>query len=161
MNVYDFSVKSVEGEEISLSNYRGKILLILNSATDCGYTQQYEALQRIYEAYHGVGLEILDFPCNQFGNEAPGSLAEILTFRQEKYGVTFPLFEKVEVNGEHESPLFRYLKAQKRGRNGHDIPWNFTKFLVNPIGEVMARYPAATSLERVKDQIDAMCKIYR
>ncbi|HVI41204.1 MAG TPA: redoxin domain-containing protein, partial [Anaerovoracaceae bacterium] len=112
MSIYDFKAKA-EGRDISLSDYEGKVLLIINSATECGFTPQYEDLQRIYDKYQDKGLEILDFPCNQFGNQAPGTDEEIHTFCSGRFGVTFPIFSKVCVNGENEDPLFAYLKSQK------------------------------------------------
>ncbi len=153
MNIYDFKVKDSEGTEISLSDYAGKVLLIVNTATGCGFTPQYEGLQKLYDTYKKLGFEILDFPCNQFGNQAPGSAEEINSFCTLNYGTTFKRFAKVEVNGKNESPLFAYLKKQKGDFGGSRIKWNFTKFLVNQSGEVVERYAPATKPEMIEADI--------
>lgn len=153
MELYDFKVKCANGEEISLSTYREKVLLIVNTATGCGFTPQYEGLQALYESYQERGLEILDFPCNQFGGQAPGTEEEIVDFCQSRYGVTFPQFAKIEVNGEKEHPLYHYLKTQKGGLFGDNIKWNFTKFLVNRKGEVVGRYAPTTTPEKLEEKI--------
>ena len=140
MSVYDFKVKDAKGVEVDLSEYKGKVLLIVNTATGCGFTPQYEGLQDLYEAYAEKGLEILDFPCNQFGGQAPGPEEEIVDFCQSRYGVTFRQFAKIEVNGEKEAPLYTYLKGEKGGFLGSKIKWNFTKFLVDREGKVVARF---------------------
>ncbi|MBQ8859204.1 MAG: glutathione peroxidase [Clostridia bacterium] len=140
MSVYDFKVKDAKGVEVDLSEYKGKVLLIVNTATGCGFTPQYEGLQDLYEAYAEKGLEILDFPCNQFGGQAPGTEEEIVDFCQSRYGVTFRQFAKIEVNGEKEAPLYTYLKGEKGGFLGSKIKWNFTKFLVDREGKVVARF---------------------
>ena len=137
MNIYDFKVRSAKGEDVSMADYKGKVLLIVNTATGCGFTPQYEGLQKLYDKYKDKGLEILDFPCNQFGHQAPGTEEEIQEFCTLKYKTTFPLFAKVEVNGKNEEPLFRYLKSQEGGFLGDDIKWNFTKFLVSLNGTVI------------------------
>lgn len=145
MNIYDHKVKAQDGSEVALSEYRGKVLLIVNTATGCGFTPQYEGLQDLYEKYREQGFEILDFPCNQFANQAPGSDEEIADFCQSRYGVTFRQFHKINVNGEEQSPLYAYLKSQKNGIGGSNIKWNFTKFLVDRQGRVVERYaPTAT-----------------
>ena len=115
MNIYDFEVKNDEGQMVSLSEFKGKVLLIVNTATGCGFTPQYEGLEKLYREYKDQGFEILDFPCNQFGNQAPGSMSEIKEFCQLSYDTSFPLFEKIEVNGEQEAPLYNFLKSQKGG----------------------------------------------
>lgn len=140
MSIYELSVKDAKGEDVTLSDYAGKVLLIVNTATGCGLTPQYDDLQYLYEKYKDKGLEILDFPCNQFGNQAPGSNEEIASFCSGRYGITFPQFDKVDVNGEKESPLFSWLKKEKGGVAGSKVKWNFTKFLVDSNGEVVARY---------------------
>ena len=145
MNIYDYRVKDSEGKEISLSHYRGKVLLIVNTATGCGFTPQYEGLEALYEKYKEQGFEILDFPCNQFGNQAPGSNAEIVQFCQLRYGTTFKQFAKIDVNGTNEEPLYTYLKSQKGGVIGSKIKWNFTKFLVNAEGAVVERLAPTTT----------------
>ena len=153
MSIYDYKVKDTNGEEISLSAYEGKVLLIVNTATGCGFTPQYEGLQDLYEKYGEQGLEILDFPCNQFGHQAPGSESEIMDFCQVNYGVTFKQFAKVEVNGTNEIPLYTYLKEQKGGVMGKKIKWNFTKFLVDREGNVIGRFAPTVKPEELEDKI--------
>lgn len=140
MSIYDYAVKDKEGKDVSLSNYKGKVLLIVNTATGCGFTPQFEGLQDLYEKYQKKGFEILDFPCNQFGNQAPGSDEEITDFCNSRYGITFTQFAKIEVNGDGEDPLYTYLKSQKGGVMGNKIKWNFTKFLVDRDGNVVERF---------------------
>ena len=140
MSIYDYAVKDKEGKDVSLSNYKGKVLLIVNTATGCGFTPQFEGLQDLYEKYQDKGFEILDFPCNQFGNQAPGSDEEITDFCNSRYGITFTQFAKIEVNGAGEDPLYTYLKSQKGGVMGSKIKWNFTKFLVDRDGNVVERF---------------------
>ena len=153
MSIYDFKVKAQDGSEVALTDYKGKVLLIVNTATGCGFTPQYEGLQDLYEKYHDRGLEILDFPCNQFGNQAPGSDEEITDFCQSRYGVTFPQFKKIEVNGENEEPLYTFLKSQKKGIMGDRIKWNFTKFLVDRNGNVVERFASAVTPEKIDQKI--------
>jgi len=153
MKIYDFKVRSAKGEEVSMADYKGKVLLIVNTATGCGFTPQYEGLQKLYDKYKDKGLEILDFPCNQFGHQAPGTEEEIQEFCTLKYKTTFPLFAKVEVNGKNEEPLFRYLKSQEGGFLGDDIKWNFTKFLVSRDGTVVDRFAPITKPESIEDKI--------
>lgn len=140
MTIYDLTVKDTKGNEIPLSNYKGKVLLIINTATKCGFTPQYKDLQELYIKYKENGFEILDFPCNQFGSQAPGTGKEIAQFCTGRFGVTFKQFAKIEVNGEHESSLYTWLKAQKSGIGSGNIKWNFTKFLIDRSGKVVARY---------------------
>ena len=140
MSIYDYNVKTMEGQEKSLNEYKGKVLLIVNTATGCGFTPQYEGLENLHEKYKEQGFEILDFPCNQFANQAPGSNDEIHSFCTLQYGTTFPQFAKIDVNGANESPLYTYLKKQKNGVFGGKIKWNFTKFLIDRNGNVVARY---------------------
>lgn len=176
-NVYDFIVKNRKGEEVSLKEYEGKVLLIVNTATRCGFTPQYEELEALYKAYREQGLEILDFPCNQFGNQAPGTEEEIHEFCQLNYGTEFPQFKKIEVNGENELPLYTFLKKEK-GFAGFDlahpigkildemlskadpdyaasssIKWNFTKFLVDRKGNVVARFEPTAPIADVENAI--------
>lgn len=139
MKIYDYEVMDMQGNMRKLSEYEGKVLMIVNTATGCGFTPQYEGLQDLYEKYKEQGLEILDFPCNQFGNQAPGSDEEIVDFCNSRYGITFEQFHKIEVNGENEAPLYTYLKEQKGGVMGKNIKWNFTKFLVDRKGNVVYR----------------------
>lgn len=153
MSIYDFKVKNAEGEMIAMENYRGKLLLIVNTATHCGFTPQYEALQTLYEKYQSQGFEILDFPCNQFANQAPESESEIQSFCSLKYKTTFPLFAKVEVNGKNEEPLFSYLKKHSKSFLNSDIKWNFTKFLVSREGKVIDRYAPMTKPEKIEKDI--------
>ena len=153
MTIYDFKVRSAKGEEVSMADYKGKVLLIVNTATGCGFTPQYEGLQKLYDKYKDKGLEILDFPCNQFGHQAPGTEEEIQEFCTLKYKTTFPLFAKVDVTGKNEEPLFRYLKSQEGGFLGDDIKWNFTKFLVTRDGRVVGRYAPITKPENIEGDI--------
>lgn len=153
MNIYDFKVCGAKGVEVPMSDFKGKVLLIVNTATGCGFTPQYEGLQTLYDKYRDKGLEILDFPCNQFGNQAPGSEDEIQEFCTLKYNTTFPRFAKVEVNGKDADPLFVFLKTQKGGFLGDDIKWNFTKFLVSRDGEVVERYAPVTKPESIEGDI--------
>jgi glutathione peroxidase len=180
MNVYDFTVKDRAGKEVSLSEYKGKVLLVVNTATRCGFTPQYEELEAIYEKLSSKGLEILDFPCNQFKEQAPESNDEIHAFCTAKFGTKFPQFAKLEVNGEHADPLYNYLKQQK-GFAGFDmahpiapalvdilgkdepdyeknpsIKWNFTKFLIDRKGNVVARFEPTHDLADVTRQIEAL-----
>lgn len=153
MNIYDISVKGTKGNEVPLSEYRGKVLLIVNTATGCGFTPQYKGLQTLYDKYSSQGFEVLDFPCNQFANQAPGSIDEINSFCAINYGTTFPRFAKIDVNGENEAPLFTYLKAQKGGKLGSKIKWNFTKFLVDREGLVVKRYAPTDKPEKLEKDI--------
>ena len=140
MSFYDYTVKGRAGEDVSLSDYKGKVLLVVNTATGCGFTPQYEGLQKLYDAYQGKGFEVLDFPCNQFAGQAPGTIEEIQSFCTLNYGTTFPRFAKIDVNGRNASPLFAYLKKEKKGALGATIQWNFTKFLIDRDGNVVKRY---------------------
>ena len=153
MSIYDYAVKAQDGSEVSLADYQGKVLLIVNTATGCGFTPQYEGLQDLYEKYQVQGVEILDFPCNQFGHQAPGSDEEITDFCQSRYGVTFRQFKKIEVNGAAEEPLYTFLKSQKKGVMGDNIKWNFTKFLVDREGNVVARFAPTVTPEKIDEQI--------
>jgi glutathione peroxidase len=140
-SVYEFSAKDIEGKEQSLSSFRDKVLLIVNVASKCGYTPQYAGLEALYEKYKDRGLEVIGFPCNQFGGQEPGSEQEIASFCSLTFGVKFPLFGKIEVNGKGEHPLYRYLKETKPGILGTEaIKWNFTKFLVDRKGQVVERF---------------------
>ncbi len=153
MTIYDLKVLNTKGEEVSLSDYRGKVLLIVNTATGCGFTPQYEGLQKLYDEYQNEGFEILDFPCNQFGNQAPGTDAEIGQFCSLNYHTTFPRFAKVDVNGKNEIPLFAYLKKEKGGMMGSSIKWNFTKFLVDRNGKVVERFAPTVTPEKIESHI--------
>ena len=153
MNIYDFKVRNAKGVEVPMTEYQGKVLLIVNTATGCGFTPQYEGLQNLYDKYKDKGLEILDFPCNQFGHQAPGTEEEIQEFCTLKYKTTFPLFAKIDVNGKNAATLFTYLKNQKGGFLGDDIKWNFTKFLVSRDGKVVERYAPVTKPEKIENDI--------
>ena len=153
MKVYDFKVLNAKGVEVPMRDYQGKVLLIVNTATGCGFTPQYEGLQKLYDKYRDRGLEILDFPCNQFGHQAPGTEEESQEFCTLKYKTTFPLFSKIDVNGKNAAPLFTFLKNQKGGFLGDDIKWNFTKFLVSRDGTVVKRYAPMTTPDKIEKDI--------
>jgi glutathione peroxidase len=144
-SVYSYSAPLLDGRAVSLDEFKGRVLLIVNTASKCGFTPQYEGLERLYRDYKERGFAVLGFPCNQFGAQEPGSPAEIATFCQCSYGVTFPIFAKIEVNGGSAHPLYRYLKGQRPGVFGTErIKWNFTKFLVDRNGRVVNRYAPKT-----------------
>lgn len=153
MSIYDFIVKDAKGNDVSMSDYKGKVLLIVNTATGCGFTPQYDGLEKLYENYRDNGFEILDFPCNQFGNQAPGTEDEIVSFCQMRFGTKFKQFKKIDVNGESEEPLYTFLKSQKKGIGGSKIKWNFTKFLVDRDGNVVGRFGSTTTPERIEAKI--------
>jgi glutathione peroxidase len=178
MNVYDFTVKTRKGEDVPLANYKGKVLLIVNTATGCGFTPQYKELQAIYDAHKADGLEILDFPCNQFADQAPGTDEEIHTFCTGRFGITFPQFAKCDVNGENALPLFQWLtsstrfagfsgpmgmvlsgvvkKMDKDYKNNGNIKWNFTKFLIDREGNLVERIEPTTAMDKVKAKVEAV-----
>lgn len=153
MSIYDFKVKDGNGEEQSMSQFAGKVLLIVNTATGCGFTPQYKGLQKLYNKYQKQGFEVLDFPCNQFGHQAPGANEEINNFCTLRYHTTFHRFAKINVNDKNEEPLFRYLKSEKGGFIGNDIKWNFTKFLISRDGRVVKRYAPITKPEKIEQDI--------
>ena len=154
--IYDYVVKDRKGNDVKLSDYKGKVLLIVNTATGCGFTPQYEGLENLYKKYKSKGFEILDFPCNQFGNQAPGSNDEINEFCTLKYHTTFPRFAKIDVNGKNEEPLYTYLKSQKKGLLSKNIKWNFTKFLVDKEGNVVDRFDSMTTPEKIDSKIEEL-----
>ena len=179
MGIYDFKVKAQDGGEVSLADYKGKVLLIVNTATGCGFTPQYDELQDLYEEHQKDGLEILDFPCNQFANQAPGSDEEIHGFCTGRYGITFPQFSKIDVLGENADPLFRYLsentsfegfgpgpmtlilkgvvkKMDRDYKNNGNIKWNFTKFLISRDGEIVARFEPTAAMKDVKAKVEEL-----
>ena len=176
MSIYDYKVKTQDGEEISMDCYKGKTLLIVNTATGCGFTPQYSELQKIYDEFHDQGLEILDFPCNQFANQAPGDDNEIHDFCTGRYGISFPQFSKVEVNGEQAIPLYKWLQSNStfqgfgKGpmsllirpvvkkmdadyKNNSKIKWNFTKFLISKDGDMVERFEPTQGMKIVKEKI--------
>ena len=178
MDLYDFTVKTREGADKSLADYRGQVVLVVNTATGCGFTPQYADLQALYEAHHKDGLEILDFPCNQFGGQAPGSDEEIHSFCTGRYGITFPQFAKVEVNGENAAPLYQWLtasctfegfgkgpmalvmngvlrKIDRDYKNNAAVKWNFTKFLLGRDGQLLARFEPTESMKSVAEKVEA------
>lgn len=180
MNIYGIDVQDANGDNVSLEKYRGKVILIVNTATRCGFTPQYDELQDLYEEYEEDGFIILDFPCNQFGNQAPESTEEIISFCNLEYGTTFPTFSKIDVNGENASPLYRYLVGQKRFNgfdhdhpttplltnmmmknnpdyvNQPDIKWNFTKFLINRDGNVVERFEPTANMSLIEEKIEEL-----
>lgn len=156
MNIYDFKVKDKKGNEVSMNDYKDKVLLIVNTATGCGFTPQYEGLQNLYEKYNDKGFEILDFPCNQFANQAPGTDEEIASFCSARYGITFPQFAKINVNGDDAEPLYKYLKEQQGGVMGSNIKWNFTKFLVDRRGNVVDRFAPTKNPESLEKDIEKL-----
>ena len=144
-SIYDFSARTLAGKDVALSDFRGQVLLVVNTASKCGFTPQYEGLEKLYEKFSGDGFAVLGFPCNQFGHQEPGDESEIGAFCQKNYGVKFPMFAKIDVNGDDAHPLYKYLKHEKPGLLGSEaIKWNFTKFLVDRRGEVVARYSPLT-----------------
>lgn len=153
MELYNINVESTDGKQLSMGEYKGKVLLIVNTATGCGFTPQYKGLQALYDKYKDQGLEILDFPCNQFGHQAPGTAAEIESFCTLNYGTSFPRFAKIEVNGVKEAPIYTYLKKEKGGILGSKIKWNFTKFLVDREGNVVGRYAPTDKPETLEGDI--------
>lgn len=157
MNIYNINVLNKEGQETNLSEYKGKVMLIVNTATGCGLTPQYEGLQNLYEKYQEKGFVVLDFPCNQFGKQAPGTIEEISEFCSLKYHTTFPIYAKIDVNGDNQSELFAYLKKQKGGLLSSKIKWNFTKFLVDQNGTIIKRYAPTIKPEVIeKDLINLL-----
>ena len=156
-DLYDIPLMTIDGQTVTLDRYRGKTLLIVNVASKCGFTPQYKGLEALYRKYRDNGFVVLGFPCNQFGRQEPGSEADIRRFCDEHFSVTFPMFAKIDVNGPNAHPLYRYLKSQKRGFLGlQAIAWNFTKFLVSPSGEVIARYGARRTPEAIEEDVEGL-----
>lgn len=153
MGIYDYKVTDAENKMVDMNDYKGKVLLVVNTATGCGFTPQYDGLQDLYEKYQDKGFEILDFPCNQFGNQAPGTEEEIGSFCQSRYEITFKLFKKIDVNGANAEPLFTYLKSQQGGILGNNIKWNFTKFLVDREGNVVERFAPTVTPEKIDEKV--------
>ena len=154
--VHDFSVADAQGNQKSLAQYQGKLILVVNTASKCGFTPQYTELQALYESWHEKGLEILAFPCNQFGQQEPGSDAEIQQFCQLNYGLTFPVMAKIEVNGENAHPLYQYLRSQQKGLLSDKIQWNFTKFLIDQNGTVIKRYEPKVTPQEIGREIEML-----
>jgi glutathione peroxidase len=153
MNIYDITVMDRKNNPVSLSDYKGNVMLIVNTATGCGFTPQYEGLETLYKKLKERGFVILDFPCNQFGHQAPGNAEEIHSFCQMNYQVTFPQFAKIDVNGSNQSALYTYLKSEQKGVLGSKIKWNFTKFLVDKDGTVVKRYAPTDKPEKIEKDI--------
>ena len=156
MTVTEFQIKQADGSIQDLSVHKGKVLLIVNTASKCGFTPQYEGLEKLHQEYKDRGLEILAFPCNQFGHQEPGDADEIKNFCTLNYDVSFPLMEKIDVNGDNADPLWKYLKSEKSGLLGSRIKWNFTKFLVDREGNVVERFGPAVKPEQLKAEIEAL-----
>ena len=156
MSLYDYIVKDAEGNDVSMDDYKGKVLLIVNTATGCGFTPQYEGLESLYRKYKEQGFEILDFPCNQFANQAPGTEGEIKEFCQLKYDTSFKLFAKIDVNGKNEAPLYKYLKEQKSGLLSGAIKWNFTKFLVDREGNIVERFGPTDTPAKIEKSVKTL-----
>jgi len=157
MSALAFQANSLQGEPVDLKQYAGKVLLIVNTASNCGFTPQYKGLEAIYQQFRDKGVEVLGFPCNQFGHQEPGSAGEIGAFCEKNFGVTFPLFDKIDVNGDKAHPLFQHLKSQAPGLLGsQSIKWNFTKFLVKKDGTVFKRYAPQTAPKDLLDDIEKL-----
>ena len=154
---YDFTAKTIDGAEQPLASYRGKPLLVVNVASKCGFTPQYAGLEALYRKFHGQGLEVLGFPCDQFGHQEPGDESEIKSFCSTNYNVTFPMYAKIEVNGANAHPLYKWLKGEKAGVLGTQaIKWNFTKFLVDRAGNVVKRYAPTDTPEKIEKDLAAV-----
>jgi len=157
--VYDYQAELLDGREMSLEDFRGTVLLIVNTASQCGFTPQYEGLEKLYRAYKDKGFAVLGFPCNQFGQQEPGTACQIGAFCQKNYGVSFPVFAKVEVNGEGAHPLYQFLKKEQPGLLGTEgIKWNFTKFLVDRQGRVKSRFAPRVEPERLAEPVEQLLK---
>src|SRR5579864_2839691 len=155
-DLYDFSAKTLAGKDLGLKDYRGKVVLVVNTASECGFTPQYGGLEELHKKYHGKGLEVLGFPCNQFGKQEPGDAAQIAAFCEKNYGVSFQMFDKIEVNGTAAHPLYKWLTQAAPGILGIEaIKWNFTKFLVGRDGRVVRRYPPQTAPAAIEGDIEA------
>jgi len=153
MNIYDFDAQLLNGKTISLQEFKNKTIIVVNTASKCGLTPQYEGLERLYQKYKDQNLVILGFPCNQFGNQESGTSKDIESFCQVNYGVTFPIFDKIEVNGPQAHPLFKYLKSTLKGTLGNRIKWNFTKFVIDKNGQPIKRFAPITKPEKMENLI--------
>ncbi len=157
MSVYDYSAKTLDGQDVSLADYRGQVLLIVNTASKCGFTPQYEGLEALYKAYKDRGFTVLAFPCNQFGAQEPGDAAEIANFCSLTYDVSFPVMSKIDVNGADAHPLYKFLKKEQKGVLGTEaIKWNFTKFLIGKDGQVVDRFAPTVKPEDLKVAVEAL-----
>jgi Glutathione peroxidase len=154
MKFYDLSARNINEEEIKMEEYKGKVLLVVNTASKCGLTPQLEGLESLYKEYNDKGLEILGFPCNQFANQDPGTNKEISNFCLLNYGVSFTMFEKIDVNGKNTHPIYKFLKEEAKGALTKEIKWNFTKFLIDKEGNVIKRYAPITAPEKIKKDIE-------
>ena len=150
----DFSARSIDGRDIDLSEFQGQVVLVVNTASQCGFTPQYQGLQALHDRYSAQGFSVLGFPCDQFGHQEPGDDAEIAGFCERNFGVTFPLFSKIEVNGDGAHPLYQWLRSEKGGLLGSKIKWNFTKYLVGKDGKVIGRYSPTTKPEKIASDIE-------
>ena len=155
-SIYDFNARSLAGEDTPLKSFEGKVLLIVNTASACGFTPQYKGLEALQQKYAARGFSVLGFPCNQFGRQEPGSAVEIGEFCSSNYAVSFPMFDKVDVNGDSAHPLYQYLRREKSGLLGSSIKWNFTKFLIDRSGQVVARYAPTTTPESLTKDIEVL-----
>ncbi len=156
-SIYDFSARDIDGKERSLAEFRGKALLVVNVASKCGFTPQYEGLEALHKEWHAKGFEVLGFPCDQFGHQELGDEAEIRNFCSLNYGVTFPMFAKIDVNGDNAHPLYRWLKSEKKGLLGTEgVKWNFTKFLIDREGSVVARYAPTDTPAKIEKDLPAV-----
>ena len=158
MKFYDFKAKKMNGQEVSMKEYEGKVVLVVNTASKCGLTPQFEGLEALYKEYKEKGLEILGFPCNQFAKQDSGSNEEIHSFCQLNYGVSFTMFEKIDVNGKKAHPLYKYLKDEAKGLLSNEIKWNFTKFLIDSKGNVVKRYAPTVNPLKIKNDIENLLK---
>ena len=158
MKFYDFKARKMNGQEVSMEDYKGKVVLVVNTASTCGLTPQFEELEALYKEYKDQGLEILGFPCNQFAKQDSGSNKEIHEFCQLNYGVSFTMFEKIEVNGEGAHPLYRFLKKEAKGLFSSEIKWNFTKFLIDQNGRVIRRYAPTVKPSKIEADIQKLLK---
>ena len=159
MGFYEYSARKINGVNVTMENYKGKVVLIVNTASKCGFTPQFKELEELYREYQDQGLVILGFPSNQFASQDPGSNEEILNFCQLNYGVTFPMFEKIDVNGQNAHPLYQFLKGEAKSLLGKDIKWNFTKFLIDREGRVIKRYAPNVAPLSIKDDIEKLLKV--
>lgn len=158
MEFYNFKAHLMNGKEVKIEQYKGKVILVVNTASKCGLTPQFKELEELYETYREEGLEILGFPCNQFAKQDPGSNEEINEFCTLNYGVSFPMFTKIDVNGEEAHPIYKYLKAEAKGVLSSDIKWNFTKFLIDTKGDVIKRYAPIVAPSKIKVDIERLLK---